>query len=52
VPEHVREYGLPSGQAVAKRLGIPVLKNSDIAAQISGLAVAGLTDVPQGPLQG
>jgi hypothetical protein len=47
--QRAREYGLPSGQAVAKRLGIPVLKNSDIAAQISELAVAGLTDEPQGP---
>jgi hypothetical protein len=50
--QRAREYGLPSGQAVAKRLGIPVLKNSDIARQISGMAAAGLTDDPDGPYKG
>jgi Animal haem peroxidase len=49
--QRAREYGLPSGQAVAKRLGIPVLKNSEIAAQIPGLA-AGLTDDRNGPYKG
>jgi hypothetical protein len=32
--QRAREYGLPSGQAVAKRLGIPVLTNKDIAEKI------------------
>jgi heme peroxidase len=50
--QRAREYGLPSGQAVAKRLGVPVLKNSDIAARIPGLATAGLTDAPGGPYKG
>jgi hypothetical protein len=56
--QRAREYGLPSGQAMAKRLGIPVLKNSDIAAQIPGLdaagaaGAAGLTDDPNGPYKG
>jgi hypothetical protein len=50
--QRAREYGLPSGQAVAKRLGIPVLKNSDITAQIPGLAAAGLTDDRNGPYKG
>jgi hypothetical protein len=34
-----REYGLPSGQAVAERLGIPVLSNADIAAAIPRLNI-------------
>jgi hypothetical protein len=34
-----REYGLPSGQAVAERLGIPALSNADIVASIPRLAM-------------
>ncbi len=36
--QRAREYGLPSGQAVAKHLGVPVLSNDDIAGQIPRLA--------------
>jgi Animal haem peroxidase len=36
--QRAREYGLPSGQAVAKRLGLKPLKNDEIAAAIPGLA--------------
>jgi hypothetical protein len=50
--QRAREYGLPSGQAVAKRLGLPALKNSEIAPEGSALAAAGLTDDPQGPYKG
>lgn len=50
--QRARQYGLPSGQAVAKRLGIPVLKNSDIAPEDSALAKAGLIDDPNGPYKG
>ncbi len=37
--QRAREYGLPSGQAVAARLGIPVLTNEQIIATIPRLAV-------------
>lgn len=37
--QRAREYGLPSGQAVAARLGIPVLTNEQIIAAIPRLAV-------------
>lgn len=50
--QRAREYRLPSGQAVAKRLGIPILKNSYIAAQIPAMAAAGLNDDPTGPYKG
>jgi hypothetical protein len=50
--QRARQYGLPSGQAVAERLGIPVLKNSDIAPEGSELAKAGLTDDRNGPYKG
>jgi Animal haem peroxidase len=50
--QRAREYGLPSGQAVAKRLGLPALKNSEIAPEGSALAAAGLTDDPLGPYKG
>jgi hypothetical protein len=50
--QRAREYGLPSGQAVATRLGLPVLKNSDIAGAIQGLTRAGLTDAADGPYKG
>ncbi len=50
--QRARQYGLPSGQAVAKRLGLPVLTNSELAAQIPGLAAAGLTDAKNGPYKG
>jgi Animal haem peroxidase len=36
--QRARQYGLPSGQAVAKRLGIDVLTNADIAKAIPRLA--------------
>jgi hypothetical protein len=36
--QRAREYGLPSGQAVAKRLGITPLTNAEIAAAIPRLA--------------
>lgn len=42
--QRAREYGLPSGQAVAKRLRLTPLKNSEIAVQIPNMGVAGLTD--------
>jgi hypothetical protein len=34
-----REYGLPSGQAVAEHLGIPALSNAEIVAAIPRLAI-------------
>ena len=37
--QRARGYGLPSGQAVAARLGIPILSNSDIATHIPRLAI-------------
>jgi len=37
--QRAREYGLPSGQAVAARLGIPVLTNQQIIAAIPRLGV-------------
>jgi hypothetical protein len=37
--QRAREYGLPSGQAVARRLQIPVLTNADIVANIPRLSV-------------
>jgi hypothetical protein len=36
--QRARQYGLPSGQAVAERLGIDVLTNKDIATAIPRLA--------------
>jgi hypothetical protein len=36
--QRARGYGLPSGQAVAARLGIPVLANAQIASSIPRLA--------------
>jgi Animal haem peroxidase len=36
--QRAREYGLPSGQAVAQRLGIKVWSNTEIADLIPGLA--------------
>jgi len=36
--QRAREYGLPSGQAVAARLGVDVLTNDEIAAAIPRLA--------------
>jgi hypothetical protein len=36
--QRARGYGLPSGQAVAARLGIPVLTNAQIASSIPRLA--------------
>ena len=37
--QRAREYGLPSGQAVAERLGVTVLSNADIATHIPRLAI-------------
>ena len=37
--QRAREYGLPSGQAVAARLGIPILSNQQIIDAIPRLAV-------------
>jgi hypothetical protein len=37
--QRAREYGLPSGQAVAERLGLPVLTNAAIATHIPRLAI-------------
>ncbi len=37
--QRAREYGLPSGQAVAARLGIPVLSNNQIIEAIPRLGV-------------
>jgi hypothetical protein len=42
--QRAREYGLPSGQAVAKRLRLTPLTNKQIADAIPGMALAGLTD--------
>lgn len=50
--QRAREYGLPSGQAVAKRLRLRVWKNSEIAAAIPGMTLAGLTDDANGPYKG
>jgi hypothetical protein len=36
--QRARQYGLPSGQAVAERLGVDVLSNEDIVAAIPRLA--------------
>jgi hypothetical protein len=36
--QRAREYGMPSGQSVAARLGLPVFSNDDIAAHIPRLA--------------
>jgi hypothetical protein len=36
--QRARQYGLPSGQAVAARLGLGVLSNEDIAAAIPRLS--------------
>jgi hypothetical protein len=50
--QRAREYGLPSGQAVAKRLGLTPLTNKQIADAIDGMTLAGLTDDAKGPYKG
>jgi hypothetical protein len=50
--QRAREYGLPSGQAVAKRLRLTPLTNKQIADAIPGMAMAGLTDDVNGPYKG
>lgn len=50
--QRAREYGLPSGQAVAQRLGLTPLTNKQIADAIGGMALAGLSDDVKGPYKG
>jgi hypothetical protein len=46
--QRAREYGVPSGQAVARRLGLSVLTNAQIAEQIPRLAALGTDPAYQG----